>query len=165
MTPLRRIFPHPVLSVVLVIVWVLLVNTLTLNAVVFGAILGLLVPLLTRAYWPDVPRLRNPVKIAEYLLVVLWDIVVANVQVAMIILFKSDAARRPGWITVPLDLRTPEAITVLAGTITMTPGTVSSDLSADGHAILVHCLHAPDPDAVRDQIKSRYERRLMEIFE
>ena len=165
MTPLRKIFPHPVLSVVLVIVWVLLVNTLTLNAVVFGAILGLVVPLLTRAYWPDAARLRNPLMIVEYLLVVLWDIVVANVQVAMIILFKSDAARRPCWITVPLDLRTPEAITVLAGTITMTPGTVSSDLSADAHAILVHCLHAPDPDAVRDQIKHRYERRLMEIFE
>lgn len=165
MTPLRKIFPHPLLSVVLVIVWVLLVNTLTLNAVVFGAILGLVVPLLTRAYWPDAPRLRNPLMITEYMLVVLWDIVVANVQVAMIILFKSDAARRPGWVTVPLDLRTPEAITVLAGTITMTPGTVSSDLSADGHAILVHCLHAPDTAAVRDQIKSRYERRLMEIFE
>lgn len=165
MTPLRKIFPHPVLSVVLAIVWVLLVNTLTLNAVVFGVILGVLVPLLTRPYWPDVPRLRNPLMIVEYLLVVLWDIVIANVQVAMIILFKSDVARRPGWITVPLDLRTPEAITVLAGTITMTPGTVSSDLSTDGRAILVHCLHAPDPDAVRDQIKSRYERRLMEIFE
>lgn len=161
----HKIFPHPVLSVVLAIVWVLLVNTLTLNAVVFGAILGLVVPWLTRAYWPDAPRLRNPLMIAEYMLVVLWDIVLANVQVAMIILFKSDAARRPGWITVPLDLRTPEAITVLAGTITMTPGTVSSDLSADGHAILVHCLHAPDPEAVRDQIKNRYERRLMEIFE
>lgn len=165
MTLFHKIFPHPVLSLVLVVVWVLLVNTLTLNAVVFGAILGLIVPQITRAYWPDAPRLRNPVMIAEYMLVVLWDIVVANVEVAMIILFKADADRRPCWITIPLDLRTPEAITVLAGTITMTPGTVSSDLSADGHAILVHCLHAPDPDAVRDQIKNRYERRLMEIFE
>lgn len=165
MSLFQRFFPHPVLSVTLVVVWVLLVNTLTLNAVVFGAILGLLVPQITRAYWPNAPRLRNPRMIAEYLLVVLWDIVVANVQVAMIILFKSDADRRPCWVTIPLDLRTPEAITVLAGTITMTPGTVSSDLAADGHAILVHCLHAPDPEAVRDQIKTRYERRLKEIFE
>jgi len=165
MTLFHRIFPHPVLSLVLVVVWVLLVNTLTLNAVVFGAVLGVLVPQITRGYWPDAPRLRNPRMIVEYMLVVLWDIVVANVQVAMIILFKSDAERRPCWITVPLDLRTPEAITVLAGTITMTPGTVSSDLAADGHSILVHCLHAHDPEAVRDQIKHRYERRLKEIFE
>jgi multicomponent K+:H+ antiporter subunit E len=90
---------------------------------------------------------------------------VANVQVAMVILFKANANTRPAWVTIPLDLKTPEAITVLAGTITMTPGTVSSDLSADGRSLLVHCLDAPDPEAVRDEIKARYERRLMEIFE
>ena len=165
MSLMQKIFPHPILSLLLAVVWVLLVNTLTLNAVVFGAILGLVLPLMTRAYWPDAPRLRNPRMIVEYLLVVLWDIVVANVQVAMIILFKRQEDLRPAWICVPLELRTPEAITVLAGTITMTPGTVSSDLAADGHSILVHCLHAPDPDAIRAQIKSRYERRLKEIFE
>ena len=58
----------------------------------------------------------------------------------------------------------PEAITVLAATITLTPGTVSCDLSEDGHALLVHCLHAPDPAAVLDEIKTRYEARLKEIF-
>ena len=60
---------------------------------------------------------------------------------------------------------TPEAITVLASTITLTPGTVSADMSNHGHSLLVHCLDAPDPAAVRDEIKERYERRLMEIFE
>jgi multicomponent K+:H+ antiporter subunit E len=66
---------------------------------------------------------------------------------------------------VPVELTSAEAITVLAGTITMTPGTVSATLAADGAAILVHTLDTDDPDAVRDQIKSRYERRLKEIFE
>jgi multicomponent K+:H+ antiporter subunit E len=159
-----RILPHPLISLVLIVVWLLLVNTVTLNALVFGAILGILIPLFTRPYWPEVPRLRSPRMIVEYGLVVLWDIVVANIEVARIILFMPKDKMRPGWISVPLDVRSPEAITVLAGTVTMTPGTVSSDLSACGRALLVHCLHAPDPDAVRDQIKSRYERRLMEIF-
>src|SRR6056297_1829102 len=63
------------------------------------------------------------------------------------------------------ELTSPEAITVLAGTITMTPGTVSAMLSADSGSLLVHCLHTDDPDGVRDQIKSRYERRLMESFQ
>ena len=63
------------------------------------------------------------------------------------------------------DADAPEAITVLAGAITMTPGTVSSDLPSEGHNLLVHCLNAPDPEAVRDEIKQRYERRLKEIFE
>mgnify|MGYP005857605857 CR=1 FL=1 len=165
MNPLARILPHPLVSLAVALVWILLVNTLTLNAIVFAAILGVVIPLFTRAYWPEAPRLRHPLKVAEYLLVVLWDICIANLQVARIILFVPNAALRPAWITIPLDLRTPEAITVLAGTITMTPGTVSSDLSGCGRALLVHCLHAPDPDAVRDQIKARYESRLKEIFE
>ena len=66
---------------------------------------------------------------------------------------------------IPLELRSPEAIAVLAGTITMTPGTVSADLSSDGRSLLVHCLDAADPDDVVASIKSRYERRLKEIFE
>jgi multicomponent K+:H+ antiporter subunit E len=95
---------------------------------------------------------------------VLWDIVVANVQVALIILFKPNDAIRSQWINVPLEVTSPEAITVLAGTITMTPGTVSATLSADGRCLLVHCLHTDDPDGTRDGIKHRYERRLKEIF-
>lgn len=159
-----RLLPHPLISLAVALVWLLLVNTVTVNAVVFAALLGVVIPLLTRAYWPEVPRIRNLWKAAEYALIVLWDICLANLQVARIILFVPNAALRPAWVTIPLDLRAPEAITVLAGTITMTPGTVSSDLSACGRALLVHCLHAPDPDAVRDQIKARYESRLKEIF-
>jgi multicomponent K+:H+ antiporter subunit E len=159
-----RLLPHPLISAMLAVVWLLLVNTVTLNAVVFGIILGILVPLFTSPYWPQVPRIRSPRMIVEYGLIVLWDIVIANIEVARIILFMHKDKMRPGWITVPLDVTSPEAITVLAGTVTMTPGTVSSDLSACGRALLVHCLHAPDPDAVRDQIKHRYERRLKEIF-
>ena len=54
--------------------------------------------------------------------------------------------------------------TVLAGTITMTPGTVSCDLSADGRSLLVHCLDAPDAEEAVRQMKVRYEARLKEIF-
>lgn len=162
---IRRIFPHPLLSLTLVFVWLALVNKVTSGNVVLGVILGLVVPMMTAPYWPGRAKVSNPLRIIEYGLVVLWDIVVANVQVAAIILFKSNKNTHSQWITVPLELTSPEAITVLAGTITMTPGTVSSMLSADGRSILVHCLHTDDPDGVRDQIKSRYEWRLKEIFQ
>ena len=168
MLPLRlfyRVFPHPFLTLLLVIVWCLLSNTLTLGTVVFGLILGFLIPILTAAYWPNRPPLPKPWRLIAYTLLVMWDIIVANVQVAMIVLFKSNAAMRPNWVVIPLDLRTPEAITILAGTITLTPGTVSADLSADGTALLVHALDADDPDAVARDIKDRYETRLKRIFE
>lgn len=162
---LRKFLPHPLLTLVITAVWVMLVNVITLNAIVFGLILGLIIPVLTAAYWPARPTLRNPLMIIEYVLIVVLDIVRANIQVALIILGKRNADMRPCWVSVPLDIRSPEAITVLAGTVTMTPGTVSSDLSDDGRALLVHCLDADDPDSVVTTIKDRYERRLKEIFE
>lgn len=162
---LARLIPHPVLSVTLTIVWLALVNKVTLGNLALGGALGIVVPTITAAYWPDRPKLRRPIAIAEYMLVVLWDILVANVQVAAIILFRRQRNIRSHWIDLPLELTSPEAITVLAGTITMTPGTISATLSADARSILVHCLHTDDPGAVRANIKTRYERRLKEIFE
>lgn len=162
---LRRLIPHPLLSVTLVLFWLALVNTLTLGHLILGVLFGIGIPMITAPYWPDRPKIRGPFKVVEYSLIVLWDIVVANVQVAMIILFRRNEDIRTQWIPVPLELTSAEAITVLAGTITMTPGTVSATLAADGSCILVHCLHTDDPDAVRNEIKSRYERRLKEIFQ
>lgn len=161
---LRRLIPHPLLTLLLIVVWMMLVNTFKLGSLVFAVILGIVIPIVTAAYWPNRPTLRKPLAIVEYVLIVMWDIVKANVVVAKTIVFKTNEQMRPAFVTIPLDIRTPEAITVLAGTITMTPGTVSADLSSDGHSLLVHCLDAPDTDAVRDEIKTRYESRLKEIF-
>lgn len=160
-----RVFPHPLLSVWIVAVWVLLANEVTFGHLVLGLILGILIPLGTSAYWPGRPRVGAPLMMIEFMLVVLWDIVVSNIQVASLILFRRGDSLQSRFITVPLDLRSPEAITVLAGTITMTPGTVSADVSADGRALLVHCLETDGAEETIAQIKQRYERRLKRIFE
>ena len=161
---LNRIFPHPLLSLTLLIVWLMLVNKVTPGNVLLGGLLGVLVPIVTSPYWPGRPALKRPFMTVPYVLIVLWDIVVASIQVAQIVLFKPRSRINSQWVVVPLDLTSPEAITVLAGTITMTPGTVSALLAADGASLLVHCLHTDDPESIRDEIKTRYEARLKEIF-
>ena len=158
------LLPHPLLTLLLAVVWTLLQNEVSAGMVVFGVLLGILIPWATSVWWPDTPKGFRPVKMITYIVMVLWDILVANVQVAWIVLTVPNSRLKPAWIVVPLNLRKPEAITVLAGTITLTPGTVSADLSDEGHSLLVHVLHTDDPDAVRDDIKTRYERRLQEIF-
>lgn len=161
---LRRLFPHPLLSVTLVITWLLLVNEFKVGSVVVALILAIAIPKLTSAYWPDRPKLRHPLAIAEFVLIVMYDIIKANIDVANIVLFMPRDQIREAWIAVPIELTSPEAITILAGTITMTPGTITADMSADGRVLLVHALHATDPDAIRDDIKARYESRLKRIF-
>jgi multicomponent K+:H+ antiporter subunit E len=159
-----RFLPQPVLTLVIAAVWMGLANDVSLGNAVLGLILGLVIPLVTQAYWPDRPRFKNPWRIVDFTLVVLWDIVVSNIQVAQLVLFRRGDTLRSQFVRVPLELTNAEAITILAGTITMTPGTISADLSADGTAILVHCLETDDPEGTVNAIKERYERRLMEIF-
>lgn len=158
------LFPHPFLTLLLAVVWILLQNSFSAGMAVFGLILGTIIPRALAVWWPDRPAGFRMGKMLAYVCLVVWDILVANVQVAWIILTRRNEDMQSAWVTVPLDLRQPEAITVLAGTITLTPGTVTADMSNKGHYLLVHALHAPDPDAVRDDIKSRYEARLKEIF-
>ena len=162
---MRKVFPHPYLSALLAVTWMLLVNRIALGSLVMAAFLATVIPLATAAYWPDRPRLTRPFALIPYLALVLWDVILANIHVARIILFMPADQIKSAWITIPVDLTAPEAITLLAGTITMTPSTLTADMTRDGRALLIHALHAPDPDALRDEIKSRYESRLKRIFE
>ncbi|MFG6569377.1 Na+/H+ antiporter subunit E [Sulfitobacter sp. 1A13679] len=164
MRPIRWLLPHPFLTLLLTAVWILLQNKFSAGMLVFGLILGVVIPILTARWWTDRAQGIRPLRTLAYVLLVIWDIVIANIQVAWVILTKSNASMSPAWVVVPLDLKEPEAITILMGTITLTPGTVSADLSDNGRYLLVHALDASDPDAVRDEIKDRYERRLKEIF-
>jgi multicomponent K+:H+ antiporter subunit E len=157
-------FPHPFLTLLIAFVWTVLQPQVSAGMVVFGLILGMIIPLMTTRWWPDRPSGVRFGKLAVYIVLVLRDIIVANIEVAWIVLTVPNSQLKPAWIVVLLDLRQPEAITVLAGTVTLTPGTVSSDLSENGHSLLVHVLHTDDPEADLKRIKERYETRVKEIF-
>lgn len=160
---MRRLIPHPGLAVLLVLVWLMMANSLSFGALLIGVIIGVLLPLFTAPFWPRRPQVRFSPGIV-YVLLVLWDIVVANFEVAAIILFRRNRDLNSRWLVVPLDLDTPEAITVFAGTISLTPGTVSADVSACGKYLLVHALDSPDPEADIARVKQRYEARLKKVF-
>ena len=161
---MRRLFPHPYLTVTLVVLWMLLVNRLAVGSLVMALILGTVIPLITARWWPGTQPIARPLALVGYIGLVIWDVILANIQVARIVLFLPAARIQSAWITVPVDLTSPEAIPLLAGTITMTPGTLTADIASDGKSLLIHALHAPDPDAIRDDIKARYETRLKRIF-
>jgi len=61
----RRLFPHPILTLLLTLAWLLMVNRFSLNSLLFGLALGIIIPFITSPYWPDRPTLRNPLMIAE----------------------------------------------------------------------------------------------------
>ncbi|GLI98970.1 Na+/H+ antiporter subunit E [Sphingobium sp. BS19] len=161
---MKRILPHPALSILLLIVWLLMANKITAGGMVLGTLFGLVLPKFTEPFWPSRPQVRFGGAFVAYIGIVLFDIVLANFQVAWLILFRRNRDLRSRWLVIPMDLTTPEAITVLAGTISLTPGTVSSDVSADGCYLLVHALNVADEAAEIARIKTRYETRLQRVF-
>lgn len=158
------LLPHPVLSLVLAMLWLLLVNSIHPRMILLGISFGIAIPLFTRGFWPDRPRICRPMALLRFLPIFIWDVVVANMQVAWLIL-NFRRTLRPAWVVVPLDIQSPYAITTLANVISLTPGTVSSELGPGRRTLLVHSLDVGDHQELVDRIKSRYETPMKEIFE
>lgn len=161
---MRRLLPHPLLTPILALVWLLLNNSFSPGHILLGLLLGWFIPWFTLRFWPERVRLRRPLTLLRFIGVVLYDIVVANLVVARRILGRP-AALRPAFVSVPLELKTDLAISLLANTICLTPGTVSARLAPDRRCLLVHGLHVPDAGALVASIKQRYEAPLKEVFE
>ena len=155
--------PQPMFSLFLWLVWLLLANSAAPGQMVLGAALAVGLPLFTSRFWPDRPCMARPLAALAYVGVFLWDIVLANLAVARLIL--GPARRlRPAFIRLPLELESDFAITVLAHTISLTPGTVSSGVDPQRRFLLIHVLDLDDEPALIARIKARYEAPLKEIF-
>lgn len=160
----RGWFSHPLLSLVIAGVWLLLQQSVRLPDLLAAAFIAVLVPRLVHGLLGGAVRPRGIVTIGRFLLIVLWDIVVSNLVVARIVLTPGRVPR-PAWVPVALELHDQMATTLLAAVITTTPGTVSCVIDEEGRVIYVHALDCDDPAALAAQIKERYERPLKEIFE
>ncbi len=159
----RLSFPQPWLSLILFTTWQLLSDGVSGASVVMGIILAWLIPQITQGFWPERPAFIKSWKMPAYLAIVLKDIVVASFSVARLIL--SPRQPRPIFVCYPLQLEHPLAISILASTISLTPGTVSADVSDDQKTLLIHTLDAGSDQEVIDAIHKRYERPLMEMFQ
>ena len=157
-------FPHPYVSATLFLAWLLLNSTVAPAHLLLGAVLAWGIPKLCNTVLGRRVRMVRPLLAARLLLTVMYDIVVANLTVARLVIGPVSALR-PAFIQIPLDLREPYAVFTLACIITLTPGTVSSRISEDRRWLLVHALDVDDEPALIAEIKQRYELPLKEIFE
>lgn len=159
-----RLLPNPALTVMLAALWMMLNNTLSPAHLVLGLFLGWAIPLLLRGFLIDIPRVRSPLKLCVFSLKVGYDIVIANVSVAKLVLGPRDRLQ-PAFIEVPMAIEHPFVLAVLTNIISLTPGTVSASLRPGHKVLLIHALDAPDMVALAAEVKSRYETPLLEIFE
>lgn len=161
---MSRILPHPLLSLALTLTWLLLNAPPTPGNVLLALAVGLTVPAVMRALEPRPVRLHAPGTILRLAVVVLYDMIRSNIDVARVILGLRSGERKTGYITVPLELREPAGLTVLAVILTATPGTLWVQYDSDTGCLLMHVLDYTEDSDWEARIKDRYERPLMEIF-
>lgn len=164
MSLFKRVLPHPWLSLSMLIGWQLLMNQVSAGSLVMGAVLAILIPWLTNVFWPNPPTSCRVDRLLLFVCRVLVDIVTANLQVAKLILGPRRELR-PAFVEYPLSLQHEFSISVLASTISLTPGTVSADISADRKTLLIHGLDIGDEQELIEHIRRRYEQPLKEVFE
>ena len=159
-----RVLPYPRLSLLVAALWLLLNDSVEPAHLVLAAVLGVALPWYARRILPSLPVVRRPLRAVGYVLFVLRDIVVANFQVARLVLSPLHRLH-PRIVVVPLDVTEPLVASLLAMTVTLTPGTVSVELDLERRRLTVHALSAADPATLIHDIKTRYEARLQEIFQ
>ncbi|HEY8537525.1 MAG TPA: Na+/H+ antiporter subunit E, partial [Steroidobacteraceae bacterium] len=143
----------------------LLNNTIALRDILLGSLIAVLLMLAAAQMRPVQPKLRELWLAVPLTFVVLWDILRSNFNVARIVLgLVTDRRVVSGFIDIPLDLRDPHGLAILAAIITSTPGTAWGGLSEDGSVLKLHVLDLRDEQEWIRMIKQRYERPLMRIF-
>lgn len=150
----------------LVVVWSLLSAELGWSTLVVGAVLGSLLVFGIKRLRPVRPRVRNLHLAIPLVMTVLVDVVRSNVAVARIVLgLSGNRTVRSGFLDIPLELRDPHGLAMLAVIVTSTPGTSWAGLSADGRVLTLHVLDLKDQDEWIAIFKQHYERRLQRMFE
>lgn len=163
--PLADRFP-PVLIGGLTIMWLLLQGSLAAVDIVAGLLLATALAWITAPMRPLRPRLRRVGYALPLVVAALMDIVRSNLGVAAIVLGLVRGRRiRSGFVRIPLTLRDPHGLAVLAAIVTSTPGTVWVDLDVEASVLTLHVLDLRDEQDWIDWIKGRYEPLLLAIFE
>ena len=163
---MTRWLPFPVVSLALCALWLLLNQALDPANLLFGAALGVAVPLLSRRLQPlGYPRLHAPLTFVRLIAVATVEIVRSCFNVCYVILFKDFGSVNSQFIRIPLTMRDPYGLAMLSCLINMTPGTVWVEIFPDQHELALHVFDLHDEQWWINTIKTRYEAPLIAIFE
>lgn len=147
----------------LALIWALMIGKVTPSTLTTGFIFGYLVLLLLQPSGRRSSYFRKVPQTAAFLIWFIKEVIVSNLRVAYDVVTPTHHAR-PGNLAIPLDVKTPAEITLLANLITLTPGTLSLDVSEDRKTLYIHAMFIDDPERLKREIKDGMERRVKELF-
>ena len=164
---------HIVLNIVLALIWCMLQEKLSVTEFIIGAILGYGIIFMLKRVLDDDKEVRRPsslgasfslvLRVFFYMIIFIKEVIKANLKVAKIVL-SPQLKITPGIIAYKMDLKTDPGITLLANSITLTPGTLSVDISKDRKTLYIHALHIEDAAELEQSIRDSLEKYTKEIL-
>lgn len=151
-------------NLLLALSWIILTGQFNPVNLLFGFALGyVMLWLVQRAIGPS--RYFGKVhQVIRFVLFFFWELLKANLRVTYDVLTPRHHMR-PGVIAIPLSVQTDEEITLLANLITLTPGTLSLDVSSDRRVLYIHAMYVEDIQQTRQEIKDGFEKRVQEVWQ
>lgn len=153
----------PLINILLALTWTAVSGSFSLANFVFGFILGAGTLYLIREQVGSLGYFVRSVKVISLMLLFLYELVMSAWRV-MVLVLSPRMDLKPGIFAYPLKVDRDFEITLLANLITLTPGTLSVDVSEDRRFLYVHALDCSSPDDLRRDIAEGFERKIMEAF-
>lgn len=153
-------------AIILAVIWAAITDNFSVLNLLLGCAIGVV------ALWLVRERTARPVhvlrvkRIISLGLMFLVELAVSAGRVAWLVIQPNiNAKLKPGIVAFPLKVKTDREVTLLANLITLTPGTLSVDVSEDRRFIYVHALSVPDKAELIESIASGFEAKIIEVFE
>jgi multicomponent Na+:H+ antiporter subunit E len=151
------------LNILLAIAWVMLTGEFGWQPLIEGMVIGYVILGISRYALGSYGYFQKIPKAIGFFFYFIKELIIANIVIAYDILTPTDHMK-PGIVAIPLDAKTDLEITLLANFITLTPGTLSLDVSTDKKTLYVHGIYVKDADRFRASIKPGFEKRLLELL-
>ncbi|ADZ89845.1 Na+/H+ antiporter subunit E [Marinomonas mediterranea] len=158
-----RLLPMPMHSLLLFVVWLMLNNSVSVGHMVLALFFAITIPLIVSGMRDEHQKIKKPFLAVRYFFMVLGDIITANFEVALLVVGPLKKLQ-PGFVAIPIEMSSDLGITILASTVSLTPGTVSAEISEDKQWLYVHALHLTNESELVDMVKKRYEAPIKEIL-
>lgn len=152
-----------ILNIALALTWAMLIGDIHPASLFTGFVIGYLILLVARRALGPSPYFGKVSRVIRFAFFFLWELIKSNLRVARDVLTRTDYMK-PRIIAVPLDAKTDAEITLLANLISLTPGSLSLDVSTDRRAIYVHVMYAENAESVRREIKEGLERWVLDLL-
>lgn len=161
---MRRFLPAPLLSASLFAMWLVLQASVAPGDLLLAVLLAVAIPIACAPLRPLPVRIRRPWILLRLILVVGYDVLMSNIEVAVGVVRAPWRAPRGAYVRVPLDISDPNALASLCAITTVVPGTVWTEF-VEGYGVLLHVFDLDDEATFVAWFKARYEQPLKEIFE